>query len=437
MKFFKTITTLLFLLTVGVYTSCSSDDSDVAPLSPDTEGNTELVVDLGLSVKWATCNLGANSPEQIGDYYAWGETTTKDEYTETNYFDANYSAFTLSRKTKICGTEWDVAYVKLGKNWRMPTTEEIRELVNNCTWTEETMNGVHGMRGTASNGNSIFLPITGMFAGNAVQSASQGCYWGGELHADNTRSSKYASMLTFFKGNEIHASNYYRFEGMAIRPVYVGKGIEDDDANDNPADDNQDTPPSDNIEDNLPAEAKQFIGYWLNPDQYKSDVRPHLYCSADGICFVASIYLDKNWNPETGFTWKPTLAQDYWTYDNDTKNLTAGSFIFTVTLSNQWAWKGIYKKKDKTYNESFNKASNLDVAQFLIGRVGNWLSEDNTVVDLKGYTISEDENEDDYTFNYQKGNEKGTLIIKNPFYLSKISLTFTGTINKTFHRDWI
>lgn len=434
MKFFKTITALSFLLTMGVYTSCSSDDSDVEPLPPGTEGNTELVVDLGLSVKWATCNLGANSPEQIGDYYAWGETTTKNEYSETNYFDANYSIFTLSGKnSKISGTDQDVAYVKLGEDWRMPTIEEVHELINSCTWIEESVNGVHGMRGKASNGNSIFLPITGMFAGDKVQSTSQGCYWNGELYADNARSSKYASMLTFFKGGDIHASNYYRWEGMAIRPVYVGTEIG---GGGNTSDDDPVNPPSDDIEDNLPTEAKQFVGYWLNPDQYKSDVRPHLYCSADGICFVASIYLDKNWNPETGYTWKPTLAQDYWAYDSNTKNLTAGSFIFTVTLSNEWAWKGIYKKKDKTYNESFNKASNLDVAQFLIGRVGNWLSEDNTIVDLKGYTISEDENEDDYIFNYQKGKEKGTLTIKNPFYLSKISLIFTGTINETFHRDW-
>ena len=434
MRFFKTTTALLFLLAGSVCTSCSNDDdSELEPFPPGTEGDTGLVVDLGLSVKWATCNLGADSPEQVGDYYAWGETAVKNEYTETNYFDANYSVFRLSGEKKISGTGWDAACVKLGEDWRMPTAEEIHELVNSCTWTEETVNGVYGMRGTASNGNSIFLPVTGMFAGNSVQSASQGCYWSGELYADGARSSKYAAMLTFFKGGEIHASNYYRFEGMAIRPVYVGTGIEDED---NSSGDDSVTPPSDDIEDNLPAEAKQFVGYWLNPDQYKSDVRPHLYCSADGICFVASIYLDKNWDPETGYTWKPTLAQDYWAYDNNTKNLTAGSFIFTVTLSNQWAWKGIYKKKDKTYNESFNKASNLDVAQFLIGRVGNWLSEDNTVVDLKGYTISEDENEDDYIFNYQKGKEQGTLTIKNPFYLSKISLIFTGTINETFHRDW-
>lgn len=138
----------------------------------------------------------------------------------------------------------------------------------------------------------------------------------------------------------------------------------------------------------------------------------------------------------TGYTWKLTLAQDYWAYDSDSKTLTAGSFIFTVTLSNQWAWKGIYKKGSKTYNESFNKASNLDVAQFLIGRVGNWLSEENVVVDLTKYTITEDANEEDYTFNYSNGTETGTVTIKNPFYLSKVSLVFNGSFNGVLHRNW-
>lgn len=432
MKFFKTITALSFLLTMGVYTSCSSDDSDVEPLPPGTEGNTELVVDLGLSVKWATCNLGANSPEQIGDYYAWGETTTKNEYSETNYFDANYSIFTLSGKnSKISGTDQDVAYVKLGEDWRMPTIEEVHELINSCTWTEESVNGVHGMRGKASNGNSIFLPITGMFAGDKIQSTSQGCYWNGELYADNARSSKYASMLTFFKGGEVHASNYYRWEGMAIRPVYEGTEIG---GGGNTSDDDPVSPPSDDIEDNLPTEAKLFVGYWGNSGGSR-EYCPALYLSKDGICFAIYEKMDNKWNWD--YTWYTHVDQGYWTYDSPTKIFaTSIGWQFNVTLSNEQAWAGIYEKGSKTYNQALNKQSNLNVAQFLIGSVKGWLSQSNISMDLTGYTISEDENEDDYTFNYQKGKEKGTLTIKNPFYLSKISLIFTGTINETFHRDW-
>lgn len=433
MRFLKTMTALSFLLVGGI--SCNNDDSNVEPFQPNTGEQAEpikSVVDLGLSVKWATCNLGADSPEQIGDYYAWGETATKNEYTETTYFDTNYSTFQLSGEKNICGTNRDAAYVRLGKDWRMPTTEEIHELVNSCTWTEETLNGVLGIRGTASNGNSIFFPITGMFAGDRIQSTSQGCYWSGELYADGAYSSKHAAILIFFKfkSNEIHSSYYYRFEGMAIRPVFVGTEIGN---NDTPSDDNSVTPPSDEIEDNLPTEAKLFVGYWVNSGSSR-EYCPDLYLSADGICYATHESMDNKWDWD--YTWYKHVYRGYWAYDSSTKIFaTTLSWQFNVTLSNEWAWAGIYKKGSKTYNQSLHKASNLSVAQFLINEIGGWslLSSNNT--SIKTYTIFEDENENDYTFNYQRGGEKGTLTIKNPFYLSKVSLTFTGSINETLYRD--
>lgn len=288
MNFIKAIAALS-LLTAGIIcSSCGDDDSengiqDNPPVL--IQNKPSKVVDLGLSVKWATCNLGAATPEEVGDYYAWGETTPKNEYTETNYFDSDYSKFTLNGKWSICGTARDAAYVELGEDWRMPTAAQISELVNGCTWTEETVNGIKGRRGTAPNGNSIFLPYTGMFAGSNIESPNgMGCYWGGELYTDATRSGKYATELAFFSGSELRSTSYYRWEGMAIRPVYIGTELGNKD--NTPSDDDDDTPvtpPSDEIEDNLPSEAKSFVGYWLNPDQYKSDVRPHLYCSADGI----------------------------------------------------------------------------------------------------------------------------------------------------------
>lgn len=431
MKLTKTITALSILLAANFCTSCSSDDSEVDEPNNSTPSSNELVVDLGLSVKWATCNLGADSPEEIGNYYAWGETTTKDEYTETSYFDSNYSIFKLSGDNTIGGTNRDAAYLKLGKDWRMPTAKEINELVNSCSWTKETVNGVHGMRGTASNGNSIFLPVTGMFAGNSIQSTSQGCYWGSELYTDNARSSKFATMLTFFLSGDVHASNYYRYEGMVIRPVYVGTDFKNDE-NQSPEDDPV-TPPSDEIEDNLSTEAKLFVGYWSNSGGSR-EYCPGLYLSADGICFAIYEKQDNKWDYD--YTWYTHVDKGYWTYDNETKMFaTSIGWQFEVTLSNQWAWAGIYKKGSKTYNQSLNKLSNLSVAQFLLERAG-WLSESNEPVDLKGYTISEDENEEDYSFNYAKNNEKGTLTIQNPFYLSKSSLIFTGSLNETLHQEW-
>ena len=425
----RTFINILCGMAACVCISCSNDD--VEQDTSNVGENNTLVVDLGLSVKWAVCNLGAESPEQIGDYYAWGETSVKNEYSDTNYFDENYSIFTLSDRRKISGTEQDAAYVQLGKDWRIPTTEEMDELVNGCTWTEETLNGVNGMRGKAPNGNSIFLPITGMFAGNKVQSTSQGCYWSGDLFTDNANSNKYASILTFFKGEDVHISNYYRFEGMAIRPVFVG--TENEDSN-KPTVEDPVTPPTDDIEDNLPTEAKMFVGYWSNSGSSR-EYCPDLYLSADGTCFAIYEKQDKKWDWD--YTWYTHIDQGYWSYDNSTKMFaTSINWQFTVTLSNEWAWAGIYEKGSKTYNQSLQKESNVNLAQFLINKVDGWMSSDNISVNLKGYSISEDDNSNDFTFNYQKGTEKGTVTINNPFYLSKISLIFTGTINETFYRDW-
>lgn len=209
---------LVSFCTIGI-SSCSSDE-------PEQSGNADesKYVDLGLSVKWAKCNIDANSPEEIGSYFAWGETTAKSEYSDTNYFDKSYSNFSNSGKKIICGTNYDIATKRLGNNWRMPTKSQVDELVNNLDWNYTTINGIDVLEGIAPNGNSIIFPITGMFAGKSIQSKSQGCYWSGELHTSTDN--KYACMLSFFKGQSPRSSNYYRFEGMAIRPVYVNNNSE-------------------------------------------------------------------------------------------------------------------------------------------------------------------------------------------------------------------
>lgn len=438
MKFIKTIFALALLATGMTCISCSSDDSENEDPNNPPIYNPEKsakVVDLGLSVKWATCNLGANYPKEIGDYYAWGETSTKNEYSEANYFDSGYSIFTLNGNKSICGTNRDAAYVKLGKDWRMPTTAEITELINKCTWTDATVNGVKGRRGTASNGKSIFLPYTGMFAGTGIESPNiMGCYWGGELYADATRSNKYSSEISFFSQSEIHASSYYRWEGLAIRPVYIGTEFGNED--NLPSDDNEnlETPPSDDIEDNLPSEAKLLVGYWSNSGSSR-EYCPNLYLSADGICFAIYQSMDNKWNYD--YTWYTHVDQGYWTYDNSTKIFaTSIGWQFNVTLSNEWAWAGIYKKGSKTYNQSLNKLPNIQVAQFLLNNLKYWQTDDKTTIDLSQYIITEDANENDYTFNYENGAEKGTVTIINPFYISKVSLRFKGSLNATLHRNW-
>ena len=161
--------------------------SSAASFIPNVIGGYEFV-DLGLSVKWATCDVGADNPEEEGDIYAWGETSVKSEYTLSNYSHknrVNYMGsyvYTYSLSIPISGTKYDVAYQKWGTRWCMPTPDDFEELIDKCTWTSTTQNGVEGYLVTGPNGNSIFLHngdywaddniLTGLYGA----SNSQACY---------------------------------------------------------------------------------------------------------------------------------------------------------------------------------------------------------------------------------------------------------------------
>ena len=163
-------------------------------------------VDLGLSVKWATCNVGASKPEECGDYFAWGETKPKSSYISSNYtYTSNTSTLPMSN---------GAARVNWGGSWRMPTKAEQDELRTNCTWTWTTQNGVKGYKVTSkSNGNSIFLPAAGDFY-SLYDEGSKGCYWSSSLY-DN---SSYAYYLSFTSYDVSRYSNN-RFRGQSVRPV--------------------------------------------------------------------------------------------------------------------------------------------------------------------------------------------------------------------------
>ena len=151
--------------------SCS--DHKAAGRSHGTINGPEYV-DLGLSVKWATCNVGASSPGDYGHYYAWGETTTKSDYTEAN------STTDGKQMSNIAGNPtWDVACNKWGSPWRLPTEKEFQELIDNCTWTWITQNGHNGHKVTSKkNGNSIFLPAAGCrFGTSSYNQGAVGDYW--------------------------------------------------------------------------------------------------------------------------------------------------------------------------------------------------------------------------------------------------------------------
>ena len=210
--------------------SGGSDDGDSDDENNQTTGTVQghAYVDLGLSVKWATCNVGASKPEDYGDYYAWGETTTKSDYdwdtykwckgtddTMTKYCtNSNYG--TVDNRTTLTSSD-DVVTVKWGSKWRMPTLEETKELAEDCTWTWITQNGVKGTKVTGPNGNSIFLPAAGFRYGTDFDyRGSYGCYWSATLLEDGCDG---AFGLVFGSGDSNWANWRYRHNGRTVRPV--------------------------------------------------------------------------------------------------------------------------------------------------------------------------------------------------------------------------
>jgi len=191
-------------------------------------------VDLGLSVKWAECNIGANKPEEYGDYYAWGETNTKNTYDWSTYKFCKGSASTI---TKYCtSSSWgtvdnkmvlddddDVAHVEWGRTWRMATDAEWAELRNtdNCTWTWTTLNGVNGYivqsRKDGYTDKSIFLPASGHYNGvNLDDVGSYGWYWSSSLESDRP----IVTCLMFFSSSYFgKGSTAGRCQGLTVRPV--------------------------------------------------------------------------------------------------------------------------------------------------------------------------------------------------------------------------
>ena len=183
-------------------------------------------VDLGLSVKWACCNVGAESPEDYGGYYAWGETEEKNNYSRSTYKWCNGSYDTMTKycisnsdgtvdnKTTLDLSD-DVAHVKWGGSWRMPTIDELNELRSKCSWEWTLSNGMLGYKVTGPNGNSIFLPAAGVRSDDNVSSrGSYGSYW------SSTLGSSGSSGASIFFYSSYHAwSGSSRYYGHTVRPV--------------------------------------------------------------------------------------------------------------------------------------------------------------------------------------------------------------------------
>ena len=225
---FKYLQKLFFLLVMGFSISsicaCGDDEEDepvqnpneeitnptdsipseVKPIEPNdsiVSGKPSIIngheaIDLGLSVKWATCNVGASFPEEYGDFYAWGETEEKEDYSMNTYkwCQGEYTSMTKYCSISHFGTvdercvlelSDDVANIKWGKSWRMPIKSEIEELQDKCVWQMINNNNVNGYLITGPNGNSLFLPFSGGYYDTTVYSQGNGSgYWTATLHEE-------------------------------------------------------------------------------------------------------------------------------------------------------------------------------------------------------------------------------------------------------------
>ena len=204
-------------------------------LSPDYGDEYITAVDLGLSVKWASCNLGATRPEDVGNYYAWAEIEPKEEYTADNYkyydgttgvgykkitkycTDSKYGEFDYYRTLSL---DDDAAYQTLGGNWRVPTTLEWRELYNNCTWYWVTIDDSRYWKAQSKKkgyeDKYILIPLTSTYTSKKpnITKNSIGYYWCNELSSDY-----YANMIRFDYTNGLWSSTYIRETGLPIRAV--------------------------------------------------------------------------------------------------------------------------------------------------------------------------------------------------------------------------
>ena len=203
---------LLLLIAVGGvvgYIMSGGDNPEPTPASSTI--NIGDAVDLGLSVKWATCNVGATRPEDYGDYFAWGEISPKTSYTEDN-------SKTYGKSMEDIGgdSRYDAATANWGSGWRLPTASECNELVHKCTWTWTKLNGVNGYEvKSKKNGNSIFLPAAGDCWGDTPDDqGSISRYW-----SSTPTDTFLAHDLLVGIGCCSEAGGCSRYGGLSVRPV--------------------------------------------------------------------------------------------------------------------------------------------------------------------------------------------------------------------------
>ena len=198
--------------------------------------DTDSVVDLGLSVRWRTRNLGAPTSADYGDLVGWGDPTgTHHEQYHTSSYGSHLSNKNtclgyyggVNAPDSISGSDIDIATVKLGKDWQMPSYAQAQELIDSCQWMWMKYRGAEGVRVTGPNGNSLFLPAAGMRRGEKMTSKPDdyGGYWTGRWYgnspstASNKGEMSYALTFGITGGGFYKMNAVYRYSGLCIRPV--------------------------------------------------------------------------------------------------------------------------------------------------------------------------------------------------------------------------
>ena len=227
------VATIALAQTIYVYQDC---DKNVQPATSGVLDGHEWV-DLGLpsGTLWATCNVGASTPEENGKYFAWGETSPKSKYSWSTYkygtaenqltkycTQSNYGKNGFTDNKTVLDAEDDAATANWGNGWRMPTKGELDELCNNCSSVWTTQGGKKGRLLAGPNGNTLFLPAAGYYLeGSLYDAGSEGYYWSNSLGGNPDRAyylvfdwdDSYTNVIAY---NHFNAG---RFNGQSVRPV--------------------------------------------------------------------------------------------------------------------------------------------------------------------------------------------------------------------------
>ena len=247
-----TLSVTIVVLSTFILTSCKKEEDDSISMN-DVKIGIQLisgnnnkdyeVVDLGLTSGnlWATCNIGATSPEQTGNYYAWGETTTKNSFEWSNYaLSRDGDRFSITKyclhtdngqvdnKKKLETTD-DVAYTLMGEKWRIPDESDFSELIRSCTRKWCTLNGVGGFLFTSKKkgyeDRSLFFPLAGTKDYDQIKHEGKyGWYWSTDLFTDDANQIKTTEISVLWL-EHIEVDNQIinfrtRYLGLPVRPVY-------------------------------------------------------------------------------------------------------------------------------------------------------------------------------------------------------------------------